>query len=71
MELIQEIVHNRRNRKIRTDRVDRYAEQMRDGEWMVSPDCIAFSYTGKLINSVNTASKLSLGPRTARRSSVR
>lgn len=41
---------NRQNRKIRTDRVDRYAEQMRDGEWLVSPDAIAFSYTGKLIN---------------------
>ncbi len=41
---------NRGNRKVREDRVDRYAEQMRDGEWMVSPDAIAFSYTGKLIN---------------------
>ena len=41
---------NRQNRKVRTDRVKRYAEQMRDGEWMVSPDCISFSYTGKLIN---------------------
>ncbi|MCS4051282.1 hypothetical protein [Salinibacter ruber] len=41
---------NRSNRKVREDRVDRYAEQMRDGEWMVSPDAIAFSYTDKLIN---------------------
>ncbi len=41
---------NRGNRKVREDRVDRYAEQIRDGEWIVSPDAIAFSYTGKLIN---------------------
>jgi len=41
---------NRMNRKVREGRVDRYADQMRDGEWMVSPDAIAFSYTGKLIN---------------------
>ncbi len=41
---------NRSNRKVREGRVDRYAEQMRDGEWMVSPDAIAFSYTDKLIN---------------------
>ncbi len=41
---------NRSNRKVREDRVDRYAEQMKDGEWMVSPDAIAFSYTDKLIN---------------------
>ncbi|MCS4054077.1 hypothetical protein [Salinibacter ruber] len=41
---------NRSNRKVREDRVDRYAEQMKDGEWMVSPDAIAFSHTGKLIN---------------------
>ena len=42
--------YNRQNRKIRTGRVDRYADLMRDGEWMVSPDAIAFSYTDKLIN---------------------
>ena len=41
---------NTRNRKIRADRVERYADQMRDGEWIVSPDAIAFSYTGTLIN---------------------
>lgn len=41
---------NRQNRKVREGRVDRYADLMRDGEWLVSPDCIAFSYTDKLIN---------------------
>jgi hypothetical protein len=41
---------NRQNRKVREDRVDRYADLMRDGEWLVSPDAIAFSYTDKLIN---------------------
>lgn len=41
---------NRMNRKIRTDRVDRYADLMRDDEWLVSPDAIAFSHTDKLIN---------------------
>lgn len=44
------LMKNRSNRKVREDRVDRYAEQMKDGEWMVSPDAIAFSYTDKLIN---------------------
>ena len=41
---------NRRNRRIRDERVTRYAEQIKDGEWMVSPDAIAFDYNGKLIN---------------------
>lgn len=41
---------NRQNRKVREDRVGRYADLMRDGEWLVSPDAIAFSYTDKLIN---------------------
>ena len=41
---------NRSNRKVRTDRVDRYAEQIEDGEWIVSPDAVAFSYTGRLVN---------------------
>jgi hypothetical protein len=35
---------------VREDRVGRYAEQMKDGEWLISPDAIAFSHTGKLIN---------------------
>jgi hypothetical protein len=33
-----------------TDRVDRYGDLMKDGEWLVSPDAIAFDYTGRLIN---------------------
>jgi len=41
---------NRSNRKVREDRVERYAKQIVDDEWIVSPDAIAFSYTGKLIN---------------------
>ena len=41
---------NRRNRRIRDERVERYAEQIKDGEWMLSPDAIAFDYNGKLIN---------------------
>ena len=41
---------NRGNRPIREDRVERYGELMEDGEWIVSPDAVAFSYTGKLIN---------------------
>jgi hypothetical protein len=42
--------HNTQNRSVREDRVDRYAEQMRDGEWLVSPDAISFDYNGRLIN---------------------
>jgi hypothetical protein len=41
---------NRRNRRVREDRVTRYAEQIEDGEWMLSPDAIAFDYNGCLIN---------------------
>lgn len=41
---------NRRNRRVRPERVTRYAEQIKDGEWMVSPDAVAFDYKGKLIN---------------------
>jgi len=41
---------NRRNRRVREDRVTRYAEQIEDGEWMLSPDAIAFDYNGSLIN---------------------
>ena len=41
---------NRRNRRIRDERVERYAEQITGGEWMLSPDAIAFDYNGKLIN---------------------
>lgn len=41
---------NTQNRSVREDRVDRYAEQMKDGEWLVSPDAISFDYNGRLIN---------------------
>jgi hypothetical protein len=41
---------NEGNRKIRPDRVDRYAGQMRGGDWLVSPDAIAFDTSGRLIN---------------------
>ena len=41
---------NKHNRRVRPERVDRYAEQIKDGEWMVAPDAIAFDYNGKLIN---------------------
>ncbi len=46
----QWLTRNRRNRRVRPERVTRYAEQIKDGEWMVSPDAIAFDYKGKLIN---------------------
>lgn len=50
-ELAEEwLKRNRRNRRIRPERVTRYAQQMKDGEWTVSPDAIAFDYRGKLIN---------------------
>ena len=41
---------NRQNRRVRTDRVDRYAELMSGGDWLVSPDAIAFDHQGRLIN---------------------
>lgn len=41
---------NRRNRPVRDDRVDRYAELMETGQWLASPDAIAFDHNGRLIN---------------------
>ena len=42
--------HNKRNRPVRESRVGRYAELMKDDDWLPSPDAIAFDYNGNLIN---------------------
>ena len=41
---------NRSNRPLRDDKIDRYATLMQKGDWMLSPDAIAFDYNGALIN---------------------
>jgi len=41
---------NRRNRPKREGQIDRYIDQMKEGNWMVSPDAIAFDENGRLIN---------------------
>mgnify|MGYP001086833999 CR=1 FL=1 len=38
------------NRKIRKSVVSKYAKSMRDGDWKMSPEPIAFSKSGRLIN---------------------
>lgn len=41
---------NIRNRDVRQSRVDRYARDMRSGNWMLSNDAIVFDVNGDLIN---------------------
>lgn len=41
---------NTRNRALRQSTVNRYAEDMRAGRWMVSPDAIAFDTSGAVVN---------------------
>jgi hypothetical protein len=44
------LTQNRRNRPLRAGQVKRYAELMESGEWITSPDAIAFDSDGRLIN---------------------
>jgi len=41
---------NRRNRPKREGQIERYIDQMKEDNWMVSPDAIAFDENGRLIN---------------------
>lgn len=42
--------HNNKNRPCSERQVNEYATRMKAGEWMLSPDAIAFDYNGNLIN---------------------
>jgi len=42
--------HNNKNRPCSERQVNEYATRMKAGEWMLSPDVIAFDYNGNLIN---------------------
>lgn len=46
----QWLKRNENNRSLSKHYVSRYASLMRDGEWMISPDAIAFDTEGRLIN---------------------
>jgi hypothetical protein len=41
---------NKQNRPQRKGQIDRYADQMKNGDWLTSPDAIAFDKNGRLIN---------------------
>ena len=45
--------HNFGNRKLRTSRVDIYAQAMRRGEWMLTGEAIIFDEKGRLANGQN------------------
>lgn len=47
---IEYLEPNRENRKVRQDRVDRYAREMEKGHWMMSGDPIRFGGDGRLLD---------------------